>query len=516
MEGWVIALVVALAVGGLAHAKHIPIALPLVLAGLVLAGLATPAQRDADITHILPLVLAPLVFGTALNMPYLDVRKARRAVFSLAVGLVTLTTLCIGLLVHLVVPSIPFAVACALGAVLAPTDAVAVQSVGRSGVVPRRVVQLLEAESLINDGTALTALRVAVTVVVAGTVTPVEAGWTLLTAVAGGVLVGAVAGRLTGAVLHRSVDPVVGGGILTAVPFATYFGAEAIHGSGLLALVVAGVWISQQMAEKHEHHIRLQASALYGPVNFVLESVSFLLVGLELPSALMRDQHELKTVGLLVAVVTVALFVLRVGWVACTNFFNRISTRRDGSPWRTAALVAWAGTRGPISVLAGFSIPLVTATGEPFPHRDLLIAVTLCCVLASVVFSLSFAPVARFINAPMENDEAAISRARLYMAKAALTHLDELVAESDKSEHTVSEDVVGPLRDSVVERIQRHRAELRMGEDTAAPEELKMLARAMIDAERAALEELRTSRALDEALSRELLAELDRRKAAFS
>lgn len=516
MELWVVGLLAAIIVGGIAHLRHLPIALPLVATGFLLFLIAGHGEDPASHAEILPIVLAPLVFGTALNMPYLDVRKATGVVLALAVGLVTVTTLGIGLISSSLVPTLPFAAACALGAILAPTDAVAVQSVGRSGAVPRQLVQVLEAESLVNDGTALTALRVAVVAAVAGSVTPLQVGETLLLSVVGGVAIGALTGFLTARALHRTVDPVVGGGLLLAVPFLTYFGAEHLHGSGLLALVVAGVWISQEMAAKHDHHIRLQSSALYGPVNFVLESVAFLLIGFELPRAIRADIGELDLVLLLTLVLTFALLALRLGYVALLNLIGRSSTLYSGHPWRSAMIVAWAGTRGPISVLAGFSIPFVTDAGEPFPHRNLLIAVTLCCVLVSILLSLTFGPVARWLQLPPNDDERAMNMARIRMAKAALSYLDEAVAVADRDGRPLSEDVVGPVRDTIVDRIEHYNEQLGVDQADAAPREMHTLVRATIEAEREVLEQMRTSGELEEALARELLAGLDRRASALA
>ncbi|MEC8445893.1 MAG: cation:proton antiporter, partial [Actinomycetota bacterium] len=214
------------------------IALPLIALGVAVGlapfGPAAPPEPEV----ILILLLAPLVFGEALSSSYLDLRRVSRPVLALAIGLVLTATLVVGGVVSLFV-AMPLAVAFALGAIVSPTDAVAVSTIAKRASLPRRLVSILEGESLVNDGTGLTALRVAVVAAVAGSVTMLNAAGMLAAAVGIGVLVGALAGWGMSTVLRRSRDLVAANSLIVVAPFLIYVVAEEFEGSGILAVVVA-------------------------------------------------------------------------------------------------------------------------------------------------------------------------------------------------------------------------------------------------------------------------------------
>ena len=226
------------------------IALPLIALGVVvgLAPLGPSAPPEPEV--ILILLLAPLVFGEALSSSYLDLRRVSRPVLALAIGLVLTATLVVGGVVSLFV-AMPLAVAFALGAIVSPTDAVAVSTIAKRASLPRRLVSILEGESLVNDGTGLTALRVAVVAAVAGSVTMLNAAGMLAAAVGIGVLVGALAGWGMSTVLRRSRDLVAANSLIVVAPFLIYVVAEEFEGSGILAVVVA-----VQQIPLHHHYFQ--------------------------------------------------------------------------------------------------------------------------------------------------------------------------------------------------------------------------------------------------------------------
>ncbi len=263
------------------------IALPLIALGVVVGlapfGPAAPPEPEV----ILILLLAPLVFGEALSSSYLDLRRVSRPVLALAIGLVLTATLAVGGVVSLFV-AMPLAVAFALGAIVSPTDAVAVSTIAKRVALPRRLVSILEGESLVNDGTGLTALRVAVVAAVAGSVTMLDAAGMLAAAVGIGVLIGALAGWGMSTVLRRSRDLVAANSLIVVAPFLIYVVAEEFEGSGILAVVVAALWLANTQHADPGWSGRLAGTTVWRHVTFILQTFAFCLIGLEIPEVFGR------------------------------------------------------------------------------------------------------------------------------------------------------------------------------------------------------------------------------------
>jgi len=240
-----VAAAVSVSIGVFLRQRGWGIAIPLLAAGALLG--AAPFGPDAppDPEIILVVVLAPLVFGEALGSSYLDLRRVSRPVLALAIGLVVVTTLAVGFVGSLLV-AMPVAMALALGAVLAPTDAVAVSAVARRAGLPRRLVSILEGESLVNDGTGLTALKVALVAAAAGSLTFVEVGRVFTLAVVVGVGVGAIGGMALSWVLRWTKDLVPANALVLVAPFGLYLVAEELQGSGILAVVAAALIVANR------------------------------------------------------------------------------------------------------------------------------------------------------------------------------------------------------------------------------------------------------------------------------
>ncbi|HET7899602.1 MAG TPA: cation:proton antiporter, partial [Candidatus Nanopelagicales bacterium] len=457
-----------------------------------------------DPEQVLVLLLAPLVFALALETSYLDLRAASRPILLLAVGLVVVTTLTIGVVAATAEPSIPFAVACALGAILAPTDAVAASSSGRAAGLPRRVLTIIEGESLVNDGTALTLLRVAIIAVAAGSVTTASVLGTLAQSVLVGAGVGAAVAFLVSRLLGVVEDQMVGNALLLIAPFLVYLGAERLGGSGLLGVAVAGVWISHSGGERAAAGVRLTSSVVWGELAFLLESVAFLFVGLEVRSivAQIPDLQWIRFVGVTIATVAV-LVVTRGLFVLGARMLTPVGRQVEA---RAALVIVWAGARGPVSVLAALSLPLVLDDGSPFPHREELIAATFGVVIATLLVSLSLGPLVRRLGFEPEDDADLLSTARDRAATAALARLDVLVADAREQGRPVPDALVNGLRGTVL--VRRHMAR--------RPQRLTELyvdwRTEMLEAERAALYEMREEGELPDPVLRELMREIDLRE----
>ena len=489
-------------------------AIPLIVIGAVVGWLPIGPSAPPDPEVILVAILAPLVFGEALGSSYLDLRKVSRPVLALAIGLVVATTVVIGA-VGLLLVAMPLAMAMALGAVLAPTDAVAVSTVARRAGLPRRLVSILEGESLVNDGTGLTALKVALVAAAAGSVTLLEVTGVFVVAVTAGVAVGAVGGWLLTRVLRRSNDLVAANSLVLVAPFLLYAVAEEIDGSGILAVVVAGLVIAHAQHSDPGHTGRVQSAIVWRHITFVLQAVAFFLVGLEIPEVLTRlDADGRGDVAVLVPVVVVALILTRVVFVLAMVGFRRVTHEAVSGRalLRSSAIVAWAGARGPVSGLAAFSIPIAFAPGELVPFRDVILATAFCVIVITLLLSLTLGPLARAIGVPKDDDTDLIRTIDAQLARAAIDRLTAVEAEAMAAGAPIPGDVSDRLRADAEQRIR----------ESAAPDgvtqtqqlrldQLITTARAMVRAEQEELIRLRDEEGLPDAIVRPLLRALDTR-----
>ena len=496
------------------------IALPLIALGVVVGlapfGPAAPPEPEV----ILILLLAPLVFGEALSSSYLDLRRVSRPVLALAIGLVLTATLAVGGVVSLFV-AMPLAVAFALGAIVSPTDAVAVSTIAKRVALPRRLVSILEGESLVNDGTGLTALRVAVVAAVAGSVTMLDAAGMLAAAVGIGVLIGALAGWGMSTVLRRSRDLVAANSLIVVAPFLIYVVAEEFEGSGILAVVVAALWLANTQHADPGWSGRLAGTTVWRHVTFILQTFAFCLIGLEIPEVFSRlGSDEVALVAVLVPVVLVTLVGTRFLFVGLMVVIERSRDRRRGvvrdQAVRQAVVIAWAGARGPVSGLAAFSLPLVIASGEPFPYRDVLLATTFAIIVISLLLTLSVAPLARALGVRGDDDAALARTVDSALARAALERLDAAVSEADTGGERISPEVVDRLRSNCEERLDRSALQAdELAERPVNSVALLQLARAMVRAEQEELLRMRDEDGLPDAIVRPRLRDLDLRLEAL-
>ena len=493
-------------------------AIPLIAVGAVVGWLPIGPSAPPDPEVILVVILAPLVFGEALGSSYLDLRKVSRPVLALAIGLVVATTVVIGA-VGLLLVAMPLAMAMALGAVLAPTDAVAVSTVARRAGLPRRLVSILEGESLVNDGTGLTALKVALVAAAAGSVTLLEVTGVFVVAVAAGVAVGALGGWLLTMVLRRSNDLVAANSLVLVAPFLLYALAEEVDGSGILAVVVAGLVIAHAQHSDPGHTGRVQSAIVWRHITFVLQAVAFFLVGLEIPEVLARlDADGRGDVAVLVPVVVVALILTRVLFVFAMVGFRRVThDGGSGSAWlRSSAVVAWAGARGPVSGLAAFSIPIAFAPGELVPFRDVILATSFCVIVITLLLSMTLGPLARAMGVPRDDDTDLIRSVDAKLARAAVERLNDIEAEAIAAGAPIGGDVSDRLRTDAEQRIREsaapdsvtHTQQLRL-------DQLITTARAMVRAEQEELIRLRDEEGLPDAIVRPMLRALDTRDQAL-
>lgn len=496
------AVVVAVAAG----AKRGRYSEPLVLVAAGVGLSFVPHAFDLHVTPELVIegLLPPLLYATAIRTPLVQFAKHRRSILLLAIGAVAFSTVAVGLAVWWVLPGAAFAVALALGAVVAPPDAVAATAVARRIGMPRRIVEILEGESLLNDASALVALGTAITAVT----TRVTAGEVLgdfLYAAVGGVVIGLVAAAVLAAVRKHLTTPVLDTALSFAAPYVAFLPAEELGASGVLAVVVAGLMLGHRSPSLQDATSRITESINWHTVQFLLENGVFLLIGLQLKDLLVTvDAGALPWhVVIPVCVVTlVATIAARFVYVFAANALGFVVGRQRWT-WRDATVVSWAGMRGVVTLAAVFMIPAAT------PNHAVLALAAFTVVLGTLlVQGLTLPRLVRTLALrgpdPVE-DALQLAGLTTAAAKAGLARLDEVVGADDPP------DVVRQLRDRAEQRVNlnwerlgRPRTELEP--PTAAYRRLRAI---MLAAEREWIIDSRNRGSYDEEVLRRALSVMD-------
>ncbi|MFD6638527.1 Na+/H+ antiporter [Micromonospora chalcea] len=488
------AVAVVIAVRWVASRTGLPAAALLPLIGIAYALLPGPnIGLDPDL--VLMVVLPPLLYSAALDSSLLDIRRNLRIVVSLSVVLVLLTGLLVGVGFHLFVAGATLAAGIAVGAAVAPPDPVAALAVGRRVNLPPKMVTIIQGEGLLNDATALTMLSVAVAAAVGGEFSFHAAVGQFVLAAAGGIAVGVVVARAKRLVRPLTADPLLSNAISLATPFVAYLLGEALHVSGVLAVVVAGLIVGHQTPQFGSGAARLQTNAVWRLVDFLLEGFVFLLIGQQLP-AVVRGlrQYDTSTIVIAVAVSVGVVLLLRPAWLILTQWLPRSlhtrlggvaeqddtdppgGARRAGQAERNArgltarevVALSWSGTRGVISLAAIFTLPLTTNSGDPFPDRDLLLFCTFVVVLVTLVGQgLTFAPLVRMLGLRAdEADQARVrNEARSAAVEAALARLDTVAAEEPDTRAAVT-----TTRAQLLTRLARYRGRLDLLQQSGSSE----------------------------------------------
>jgi monovalent cation/hydrogen antiporter len=504
----ILALVVAVAVVA-AAARRLGLSAPLVLVVVGVVASLVPGVPSYHVDPDLVLIgfLPPLLYAAALRTSLVDVRANRQAIGILAVGAVAFTTVLVGLVAWAVVPGLPLAAALALGAVVSPPDAVAATTIARKVGMPRRTVAILEGESLLNDATALVALRSAIAAI-AATVSVWEVGADFVLAAGGGVVLGLALAAGLAAARRRVQDPVLDTTLSLVAPFLTYLAAEAVGASGVLAVVIVGLFLGHKSPALQSASSRLAEQTNWRTITFVLENAVFLLIGLQVSDVVRNAVDGDLSASRLVAVcaaVLAATLLTRIVWVFAATASYRYGTaamRAKAWSWSHATLVGWAGMRGVVTLAAAFVLP------DDTPHRDVLVLAAFAVVGGTLLINGTTLPaLVRRLDLPGPDPaEDALEEAALLSkaTRAGLARLDELKSEGDDP--------------SVIDRLEeraRSRADAaweRLGapsEDETPSESYRRLRQEMLHAERRVVLEARDTGKVDDEVLRDVLNLLD-------
>jgi CPA1 family monovalent cation:H+ antiporter len=493
---------------------RVPYPILLVLGGLAVGFAPGVPELELPPELVLVILLPPLLYGAAFFTSLRDLRTNVRPIGLLAVGLVLATMVAVAVVAHWIV-ELPWAAAFTLGAIVSPTDPIAATAVARRLGVPRRIVVIIEGESLVNDATALVAYRVAVAAVVSGSFSLWAAGLRFVLGAVGGILCGLAVGWLVRQVRRRLDNPPVEITISLMTGYFAFLPAEVVGVSGVLAAVTAGVYLGWYTPELTTAAVRLQGDAVWEIGIFVLNALLFVLIGLQLPGIL--DDLEGTSGWTLLgygAAVGVTVVVVRMVWIFPSTYLpRRLSARlreRDPAPpWQHPALVGWAGMRGAVSLAAALALPFSTDAGEPFPGRDLVIFLAFCVILVTLVGQgLSLPGAIRLLGLEVDGGaERESSKARIKAARAAIARLEELALEE-----WAREDTVARMRSMYEFRVNRFAARFDEGDDGAIEERsaaYQRLRRELLEAERRAIVELRRTGTIGDEVMNPILRDLD-------
>ncbi|MDQ3325013.1 MAG: Na+/H+ antiporter [Actinomycetota bacterium] len=509
MEIALLAVVLAAAVTALnSLAGRFAISAPLLLVAVGIAASFVPGLPEIELLPEVVLLglLPPLLYSAATRTSLVDFRRNRRPIGLLSVGLVVFTTIGIGLLTTLLLPEVPLAAALALGAVVAPPDAVAAMTIARRVGMPRRVVTILKGESLVNDATALVCLRLAI-VAISGTVSVGEIAVEFALSAGGGLLVGLAVGWLVATLRSRVTDPVTDGVVSLLTPWLAYLPAEEVHASGVLAVVVAGLLLGHRSPTIQHAASRIFERTIWSAVQFLLEGLVFLLIGLQLRRLLV--DLEASDIGitrtlLVGAALIAAVLVLRIVWVFPATYVPRLipSIRRvdRNPPWQVPMLVSWAAMRGVVTLAAVFLLPADT------PERSVLVLIAFVVTVGTLLLNGTTLPyMVRWLG--------------LSGPDPAEDHLQEagvLQRASTAATRALDEALVGDEPEAVVARLRRRsvqRAEAaweRLGNTPDPPSAVYARPRErMLEAERAEIVRIRDEGVVAHDVLRDVLLIVD-------
>lgn len=516
MELLLLALVVgALAVTWICRRLDVSAPLVLVVVGIGASFLPGVEVVQFDPNIVLLVVLTPLLYSSALESSYLGIRQNIRKIGLLAVGLPVFSALVVGVVAWWLVPALGLPAALVLGAVVAPPDAVSALSIGRRLGLPRRVMTILGGESLVNDATALTLFRVFVAVAAGGGISIVEGFGMFLLAAVGGTAIGLAIGWVVHKVRTHLDDPNVESALGLVVPFAVYVIGELAHTSGVLAVVVAGLYLGYKAPESG-YATRLQEQAVWRASDTILESVVFALIGLQLTTVLAGagDIRSLLVTGVLV---TLAAVVARIAWVFPTTYLPRLigaMRRREPKPrWQASAVVSWSGMRGVVTLAAAFAIP------STVPGRETIVFLAFFVTVATLLLhGLTLPAVIRLLGVHEDGftaDVLAEAQTQFDAVQASISRLDELTSEADTYlSHTAEKlrRMAEYSANSVWEQLGRSEAE--NGESPSAA--YRRLRREMLTSERDTFVSRRDSGEIDDEVLRRVLRRMDFEEAALA
>ena len=433
-------MAILISLTAIANKRKLPFPVILVFAGLIIGFVPQLPNLALDPDVVFIIILPPLLYDAASKTSWLEFKTSIRPISALAITLVFFTTVTVAVTAHFLIPGFTWPLAFVLGAVVSPPDAVAASGIIKGLGLNKKVITILEGESLVNDASALIAYRYAVLAVTTGSFVFWQAGLQFLLVAGVGILIGIIVGFLF-VLAHKKIDnnPVVETSLTLLAPFISYLAAEQFHMSGVLAVVTTGLVISRKSPEIFSSPARMRTRVVWDTMIFLLHGFVFILIGLQLPS-IIKDlgNYPFTTIlgyGLTISLVTILVRIIWVfGGAYWLNFFqkkkkNKIDANENTRPentWKKVLVVAWTGTRGVISLAAALALPLVLNDGTAFPKRSSIIFLAFVVIFVTlVVQGLSLPLLIRWLNIKSEdNTDEEEKELQLYLANSTLHFIE--------------------------------------------------------------------------------------------
>ena len=501
----------------LARKLKTPYPIVLVVAGLLLGFIPGIPKVSLDPDLIFFVVLPPLLYSAAWLTSWRDFKFNLVSICFLAFGLVSFTVLGVAETARWAFHGFDWRLGFVLGAVIATTDAIAATSIAKRVGLPQRVVDVLEGESLLNDATGLLALEFGIAMVVDGTTPTIGAGLTRISYLIGaGLGLGLVFGLVTEWFENRIDDGPIEMAISILVPYGAYLGAEAIHASGVMAVVACGLYLSRRSSHFFSASVRMQVWAVWDSFTFVLNGFVFVLIGLQLPFVLAGiREYSMKQLIFYGGFFSVIVIILRLVWIYPGTHLAYLIRRKilhqdvEQPSARQVFVVGWTGMRGVIALAAAISLPETLADGSPFPQRNLILFLTFCVILVTLVLQgLTLPPLIRLLGlAGAGGEDCEEDEARRIIASSALAHLEE-VRGQDLPEFSA-------VYDDISKRYTRRLASLRKetsdddGMTTKESERYRAVWKELLREERKTAVRLRNDGRINDEVLRKLEHELD-------
>jgi CPA1 family monovalent cation:H+ antiporter len=517
-----LAIVAATAV--IANRLRIPPAILLVLTGVLIALVPGLPPIELAPELVLLLILPPFIYNSAFLMSWREFKFNLRPIALLSVGGVVFTTIAVAAAAHWVM-DLEWPIGFILGAIVSPPDAIAPLSIARRMEIPRRIIVILEGEGLANDATALILYRFAVGAVSLGVFSFGQAAGMFAAIVAGELLWGVGVGWLMLRLRRWVNDPLIEIILSVLTPFLAFWPPMHLGGSGVLATLAAGLYTSWNGPRLISPATRLQGVFFWEFFTYVIEGMVFLITGLQARTVIGRISHyPLSQLALSVAVITAVVIVARFIWVFPAAYLPRwlfppVRKKDPSPPWQWPFALAFTGVRGIVSLAAALAIPLATATGQPFPYRDLILFLTFSVILVTLVGQGLLLPwvIRKLGLSHAGRKEREINRVEEYRARseaveAASERLDQLAVEGN-----LSPDVIEVIRAQHGDRLKhidgRNTGDGTSGKHGELHDEIERL---MIATERKRINDLYRSGKLKDEARRRIERELDLREAHLS
>lgn len=398
-EGIILTLAILVALSAVADKVKFPFPILLVITGAIIGMIPGFPLLILDPEVVFLLFLPPLLFDAASHTSWHDFRAEILPISTLGIILVFFTTVTVALAAHYFIPGFSWPLSFALGAIVSPPDAVAATSITKGLKLNKRVVTILEGESLVNDASALIAYRFAIVAITTGSFVLWQAGLQFLLLVCGGILSGVITGYFF-VLTHKRIthSSIVSTSLTLLTPFIAYILAEELHASGVLAVVSAGLFISWRSPQIFSYQTRIRSRSVWDTLVYILNGFIFLLIGQQLPAVLRElEKYSIALLLLYGLIISIVVIIVRILWVFATAYSQNIiwHKRKQANAkdiqdervntWRNVLIVAWTGTRGIVSLATALALPLTLVGGSPFPQRSLILFLTFVVIFVTLV-----------------------------------------------------------------------------------------------------------------------------------